>query len=61
MVYGDFTQICWFAKQGFGNQVISILMNLQIDSFARQKSRIKRGKMNEPQEERSFEEIINEI
>lgn len=76
MVYGDFTkkllerypsltkrdlQICCLTKQGFGNQVISILMNLQIDSFARQKSRIKRGKMNEPQEERSFEEIINEI
>lgn len=54
-------QICCLTKQGFGNQVISILMNLQTDSFARQKSRIKRGKMNEAADDRSFEDIINEI
>jgi tetratricopeptide (TPR) repeat protein len=75
-VYGDFTQrlltlypaltksdlqICCLTKQGFSNQVISILMNLQINSYARRKSRIKQEKMNGQGDERSFEEIINEI
>ncbi|MBQ8958575.1 MAG: hypothetical protein IJ057_08790 [Bacteroidales bacterium] len=73
-VYGDFTQrltaqypaltksdlqICCLTKQGFSNQVISILMNLQTNSYARRKSRIKQEKMNGLQDERSFEEIIN--
>lgn len=73
-VYGDFTkrlmekyptltksdlQICCLTKQGFSNQVISILMNLQINSYARRKSRIKQEKMNGLEDERSFEEIIN--
>ena len=75
-VYGNFTkkltdkyptltksdlQICCLTKQGFSNQVISILMNLQTNSYARRKSRIKQEKMNGLEDERSFEEIINEI
>ena len=54
-------QICCLAKQGFSNQVISILMNIQTTSFARRKSRIKQEKMNGLNDERSFEEIISEI
>lgn len=75
-VYGDFTkrliekyptltksdlQICCLTKQGFSNQVISILMNLQTNSYARRKSRIKQEKMNGLEDERSFEEIVNQI
>ena len=75
-VYSDFTkrlmdkyptltksdlQICCLTKQGFSNQVISILMNLQTNSYARRKSRIKQEKMNGLEDERSFEEIIDEI
>jgi len=75
-VYGDFTQrlmekypaltksdlqICCLTKQGFSNQVISILMNLQTNSYARRKSRIKQEKMNGLEDERSFEEIIDSI
>ena len=75
-VYGDFTkrlvekypalnksdlQICCLTKQGFSNQVISILMNLQTNSYARRKSRIKQEKMNGLEDKRSFEEIIGEI
>ena len=51
-------QICCLTKQGFSNQVISILMNLQTNSYARRKSRIKQEKMNGLEDERSFEEII---
>jgi tetratricopeptide (TPR) repeat protein len=73
-VYGNFTkrltekypnltksdlQICCLTKLGFSNQVISILMNLQTNSYARRKSRIKQEKMNGTEDERSFEEIIN--
>ena len=75
-VYGNFTQrltaqypaltksdlqICCLTKQGFSNQVISILMNLQTNSYARRKSRIKQEKMNGLEDERSFEEIINSL
>jgi tetratricopeptide (TPR) repeat protein len=75
-VYGNFTkrlmekyptltksdlQICCLTKQGFSNQVISILMNLQTNSYARRKSRIKQEKMNGLEDERSFEEIIEEL
>ncbi len=75
-VYSDFTkrltekyptltksdlQICCLTKQGFSNQVISILMNLQTNSYARRKSRIKQEKMNGLEDERSFEEIINAV
>lgn len=76
MVYSDFTkklleqyptltktdlQICSLTRQGFSNQVISIMMNLQTNSYARRKYRIKQEKMNGAQDERSFEEIINGI
>ena len=76
VVYGDFTkkllvkyptltkgdlQICCLSKQGFSNQVISILMNQQTASYARRKSRIKQEKMKGLEDDRSFEEIINEI
>ena len=54
-------QICCLTKQGFSNQVISILMNIQTASFARRKSRIKQEKMNGLNDDRSFEEIIAEI
>ena len=76
MLYGGFTkkllerypiltktdlQICSLTRQGFSNQVISIMMNLQTNSYARRKYRIKQEKMNGAEDERSFEEIINEI
>ena len=76
MVYGNFTQqltekypnltksdlqICCLTKQGFSNQVISILMNIQTGSYARRKSRLKQEKMNGQEDERSFEEIINSL
>ena len=54
-------QICSLTRQGFSNQVISILMNIQTGSYSRRKSRIKQEKMNGLYDERSFEEIINEI
>lgn len=75
-VYGGFTkrlvehypalnrndlQICCLTKQGFSNQVISILMNLQTNSYARRKSRIKQEKMNGLEDARSFEEIVNNV
>lgn len=52
-------QICSLTRQGFSNQVISIMMNLQTNSYARRKYRIKQEKMNG--DERSFEEIVGEI
>lgn len=55
---GD-VQICCLTRLGFGNQVISTLMNQQAASYARRKSRIKQEKMNGLEDERSFEEIIN--
>ncbi len=54
-------QICCLTKQGFSNQVISIMMNLQTNSYARRKSRIKQEKMNGLEDERSFEEIVNAV
>lgn len=74
--YGDFTkrlvaqyptltasdlQICCLTKQGFSNQVISILLGIQTASFARRKSYIKQEKMNGQNDNRSFEEIINAV
>ena len=75
-VYGNFTkklleryptltksdlQICCLTRQGFSNQVISVLFNQQTNSYARRKSRIKQEKMNGSEETRSFEEILEEI
>lgn len=53
--------ICCLTRLGFNNQVIAILMNQQTSSYARRKSRIKQEKMNGIEDERSFEEIIEEI
>ncbi|MBR6847899.1 MAG: hypothetical protein IKM74_07205 [Bacteroidales bacterium] len=60
LTQGDL-QICCLTKQGFSNQVLAIIMNMQSASYARRKSRIKQEKMNGLQDERSFEEIISEI
>ena len=51
-------QICCLTKQGFSNQVLAIIMNMQAASYARRKSRIKQEKMNGLNDDRSFEEII---
>ena len=76
LIYNDFTNkliakyptltksdilICCLTRQGFSNQVISILMNLQTNSYARRKSRIKQKKMNGIEDERSFEEILESV
>ena len=60
LTQGDL-QICCLTKQGFSNQVLAVIMNMQSASYARRKSRIKQEKMNGLQDERSFEEIISEI
>ena len=54
-------QICCLTRQGFSNQVISILLNQQTNSYTRRKSRMKQDKMNGLNDPRSFEEIINSI
>lgn len=54
-------KICSLTRLGFSNQVIAILMNTQTASYARRKSRIKQEKMNGNEDERSFEEIIENI
>ena len=54
-------QICCLTKQGFSNQVISILLGIQTASFARRKSYIKQEKMNGLNDNKSFEEIINAV
>ena len=76
LIYNDFTNkliakyptltksdilICCLTRQGFSNQVIAILLNQQTNSYARRKSRIKQEKMNGIEDERSFEEILEEI
>ena len=53
--------ICCLTRLGFNNQVISVLMNQQTNSYARRKSRIKQEKMNGIEDERNFEEILEEI
>jgi len=53
--------ICSLTRLGFSNQVIAILLNQQTNSYARRKSRIKQEKMNGIEDERSFEEILEEI
>ena len=52
-------RICCLSKQNFSNQVISILLDTQTDSYYRRKSRIKQMKMND--DTRSFEEIVNAV
>lgn len=53
--------ICCLTRLGFNNQVISILLNQQTNSYARRKSRIKQEKMGGNEDNRSFEEIIENI
>lgn len=54
-------RICCLSKNGFSNQVISILLDTQTDSYYKRKTRIKQTKMNLGSDDRSFEEIINNI
>ena len=54
-------RICCLAKNGFSNQVISILLETQIDSYYKRKMRIKQTKMETVDDNLTFEEIINEI
>ena len=54
-------RICCLCKNGFSNQVISILLDTQTDSFYKRKTRIRQLKMGLPDDNRSFEEIINEV
>ena len=54
-------RICCLCKNGFSNQVISILLDTQTDSFYKRKTRIRQLKMGIPNDERTFEEIINAI
>ena len=54
-------RICCLCKNGFSNQVISILLDTQTDSFYKRKTRIRQLKMGLPDDKRSFEEIINTI
>lgn len=53
--------MCCLTKQGFSNQVISILLNMQIASYARRKSRVKQEKMNGLNDPRPFEEMIHSL
>ena len=54
-------RICCLAKNGFSNQVISILLETQLDSYYKRKMRIKQTKMDLTDDNRTFEEIINKI
>lgn len=54
-------RICCLCKNGFSNQVISILLDTQTYSFYKRKTRIRQLKMGLPNDTRSFEEIINAI
>ena len=54
-------RICCLSKNGFSNQVISILLNTQTDSYYRRKIRIKQMKMELNDDTRSFEEIVNAV
>jgi tetratricopeptide (TPR) repeat protein len=54
-------RICCLSKNGFSNQVISILLDTQTDSYYKRKTRIKQMKMNLPDDTRSFEEIVNAV
>ena len=54
-------RICCLSKNGFSNQVISILLDTQTDSYYKRKTRIKQMKMNLGDDRRSFEEIVNAV
>ena len=54
-------RICCLSKNGFSNQVISILLDTQTDSYYKRKTRIKQMKMDLGDDNRSFEEIVNAV
>ena len=54
-------RICCLSKNGFSNQVISILLDTQTESYYKRKTRIKQMKMNLVDDNRTFEEIVNAI
>ena len=54
-------RICCLSKNGFSNQVISILLDTQTESYYKRKTRIKQMKMNLGDDNRSFEEIVNAV
>lgn len=54
-------RICCLSKNGFSNQVISILLDTQTDSYYKRKTRIKQMKMELNDDTRSFEEIVNAV
>ena len=54
-------RICCLSKNGFSNQVISILLDTQTESYYKRKTRIKQMKMNLGDDKRSFEEIVNAV
>ncbi len=54
-------RICCLSKNGFSNQVISILLDTQTESYYRRKTRIKQMKMNLVDDTRTFEEIVNAV
>jgi len=54
-------RICCLTKNGFSNQVISVLLETQLESYYKRKMRIKQTKMELADDNRTFEEIISEI
>ena len=54
-------RICCLTKNGFSNQVISVMLATQLDSYYKRKMRIKQQKMELAEDARTFEEIINTI
>ena len=54
-------RICCLTKNGFSNQVISVLLETQLDSYYKRKMRIKQTKMELSDDDRTFEEIINTL
>ncbi|MBR3571734.1 MAG: hypothetical protein IKN99_00565, partial [Bacteroidales bacterium] len=54
-------RICCLSKTGFSNQVISILLDTQTESYYKRKTRIKQMKMDLAEDTRTFEEIVNAV
>lgn len=54
-------RICCLSKNGFSNQVIAILLDSQLETYYKRKTRIKHQKMNLTDDPRSFEEIVNAV
>lgn len=54
-------RICCLTKNRFSNQVISVLLETQLESYYKRKMRIKQTKMELADDNRTFEEIISEI